>query len=232
VSKSVADHAINSGLPREKVHVIANGIDAEACHQVEPVDWSTIGVSPEHRVILFIGRLEAQKGPDLLLEAAATFVPILPQYDVVFIGEGPSRRDLMLQVERRGLDRRIHFAGWRGDAASYIAAADLVVIPSRYEGMSNVLLESMAAGKPVLAATVEGVAELLGPLAPRQTCAANDSAALANAVIEILRADSVQKANLGEANRTRVVEYFSLTQMLDAYAMLYLDAIAEIDSAR
>jgi starch synthase (maltosyl-transferring) len=226
VSQAVADHAVNHGrLPREKLHVIPNGIDVDEIARAVPVDWTTLGVPPDRRVILFVGRLERQKGADLLLAAASHFLPHWPQHDLVLIGEGTIRGTLLQDAVRHGVASRTHWPGWRADVANCIAAAELVVIPSRYDGMSNVLLEAMAAGKPVVAADVEGVAEALGDLAPQQTCAPNSTADLARSIEYLLRDDDV-RGQLGAANRNRAAELFSLRQMLAAYAQLFRNVVS------
>jgi starch synthase (maltosyl-transferring) len=221
VSQAVADHAARrGGLPREKLHVIPNGVDVDAWQRVTPIDWSELGVSVGRRVILFAARLEPQKGADILVEAAAHFLPQLPQHDVVLVGNGEERAKLSQRVERLALASRFHFAGWRPDVARCIAASDIVVLPSRYEGMSNVLLEAMAAGRPVVATKVEGTSEVLDPLAATQTCSPNDAAALASAVTR-LALDKTLQESLGNANRIRVASHFSLEKMIDSYATLY-----------
>jgi glycosyltransferase involved in cell wall biosynthesis len=226
VSQSVADHAADIGkLPREKLVVICNGIDLAAREQANSIDWTTLGVQSQRRVLLFVGRLDHQKGANLLIDAASQLLPHWPEYDLVLVGEGSERTKLETQVARRGLASRIHFAGWRPDVASCLAAAELVVLPSRYEGMSNVLLEAMAAGKPVVATIVEGVAEVLGPLTQQQTCAAESAPALANAIDQLLR-DPRALSTLGEANRARVAEHFSIAAMLKKYADLYKHAVS------
>lgn len=224
VSQAVAEHAANCGkLPREKLVVIPNGIDVPAREQVAPIDWTTLGVDSRRRVLLFVGRLDHQKGADLLIEAAAQILPRWPEHDVVLIGKGSERAKLQSEVERRSLGAQVHFASWRTDVAQCLAGAQLIVLPSRYEGMSNVLLEAMAAAKPVVATHVEGVAEVLGPLAPQQTCAAGSAAALATAMEQLL-GDPIAGQQLGAANRARVAEHFSLSRMLSTYAQMYKSA--------
>jgi glycosyltransferase involved in cell wall biosynthesis len=228
VSQSVADHAANVGkLPREKLVVIPNGIDLAEFDQAALASSSAPDCAPQQRALMFVGRLDHQKGADLLVDAMSQILPVWPQHDLVIVGDGTERAKLEIEAARRGLASRIHFTGWRADASKCLAAAEIVVLPSRYEGMSNVLLEAMAAGKPIVATSVEGVREVLGPLADQQTCAANNVQALAGAVLKMLALDPTALQELGEANRRRVAENFSLARMLDAYAALYRCAAAQ-----
>jgi starch synthase (maltosyl-transferring) len=101
-----------------------------------------------------------------------------------------------------------------------LAAADLLVLPSRWEGMPNAVLEAMASSLPVVATKAAGVVELLGPLADRQTVEIGDGDALTNAIVQIADQPALA-AELGQANRRRVAEEFSLERMVQAYAQLY-----------
>ena len=121
-------------------------------------------------VVTCIGRLDRQKGLDWLLETAAIWLPQLPRCDLLLVGQGPERRKLEAQCRGLGIGDRVHFAGWRPDVAEILAASRLLVLPSAWEGMPNVVLEAMAAGLPVVATDVEGVRELLGAGCRRTSC--------------------------------------------------------------
>jgi glycosyltransferase involved in cell wall biosynthesis len=233
VSRAVAHQASYLGYrpPAEKLHVIVNGIDATKVMRATPIDWAASGIPTQRRVILFVGRLAPQKGVDLLIEAARKFLPQLPQHDLVVVGDGPERSRLVRTMHRAGLQQRVRFVGWRSDATSCIAAAEVVVVPSRYEGMSNVLLESMAAGKPVVATVVEGVVEALGDSRPWQTCPPNNAAELARAIAHLAH-DARLREQLGHENQSRVVEHFSLQKMIAAYAQLFQQTAASHQPSR
>jgi glycosyltransferase involved in cell wall biosynthesis len=115
---------------------------------------------------------------------------------------------------------RIHFAGWRPDVKEILRSSDLLVLPSRWEGMPNILLEGMASGLPVMSTLVEGVAEVLGPLAAHQSSRPGDLAEFVAKAAAILKDPSLARL-LGEQNRQRVTEHFSLANMIRAYERLY-----------
>ena len=120
-------------------------------------------------MVTFVGRLEKQKGVNWLIESAPLWLAELPDCHLLLVGDGPMRATLESAAAASGLGERIHFAGWRADVPEILAASDLLVLPSAWEGMPNVVLEAMASRRPVVATDVEGVRELLGPGADLQT---------------------------------------------------------------
>jgi glycosyltransferase involved in cell wall biosynthesis len=216
-------------------HVIGNAIDIDAVDQVPPVDWTTLGWPSDAQVVLFVGRLHHQKGIDLLVEAIR---PLLAQTNsrggqqddrpmrCLLVGDGPLRQSLQQEAERLGPDR-FQLAGWRADCMALIKGCRLLVLPSRYEGMPNVVMEAMAAGKPVAATTVHGVEELLGASAGGQTCPPEDPAALRQ-LIEQLWQDRSAAEELGRINRQRVVSSHRIDAMIDRYRSVYASITASL----
>jgi glycosyltransferase involved in cell wall biosynthesis len=141
------------------------------------------------------------------------------------VGTGPLRETLEAQARQTAEGRRIHFAGWRANVPEILAAADLVVLPSHWEGMSNVLLEAMAAGKPVVATDVEGVGEVLGRGHTPQMVACN-SQVIAEAVFAIASQPEIQ-SRLGRENRSIMEQDFSLQAVVSRYERLYETLAAE-----
>lgn len=221
VSRAVADYAVSSGgLPSEKLVVIPNGVDAERFINARPADLQSFGIRPGWRVVTFIGRLAPQKGLDLLIQQAASLFSQVPEVDLLLVGHGPARATLERQVRALNLSDRIHFAGWQADIPEILAASEVVVLPSRWEGMPNVVLEAMAAGKPVAAASVEGISELLGPGADAQSAPPEDALAFRELVLFLLKAPH-QAALLGEQNRLRATREFCIQKMIERYESLY-----------
>jgi glycosyltransferase involved in cell wall biosynthesis len=162
VSRDVADFSINrGGLPHAKIRVIPNGVDFEHYANAAPADLTQFRVPPGSRVLLFVGRLDPQKGPLQLLEAAAELFADHSDLHLVMVGDGPLATEVRAWTVVRNLESRIHFAGRQENIAGLMRAADVFVLPSQWEGLPNVVLEAMAAGTPVVATAVEGVRELL-----------------------------------------------------------------------
>ena len=221
VSQAVADFAQGSGrLPVNKLVVIANGVDLERFARAVPVNLRELGVPVGRRVITFVGRLDAQKGLGWLLHMASKFFAQFNQHDLLVVGQGPAREDLERMVKELGIDRWVRFAGWRADVPAILASSDVLVLPSRWEGMPNVVLEAMAAGKPVVACDVEGVSELLGPWADAQVVPPGDAEAFLDRLAAILE-DAPLASELGTQNRRRAEESFGLETMVAKYDLLY-----------
>ena len=108
----------------------------------------------------------------------------------------------------------------RWQSPQILAASSLLVLPSKWEGMPNVLLEAMAAGLPVVATRAEGVLELLGPESEAQTVGFQDSHELAHRILRIL-GDPRVAANLGQQNRLRVASQFPIERMVQAFQGLW-----------
>ncbi len=172
-------------------------------------------------MLLTIGRLDRQKDLPTLLEAAAASAPkTFCTLTFLLVGEGPDRRQIEDMIRDRGLVGRVHLTGWRADIPELLAAGDALILSSRWEGMPNVVLEAMAAGLPVVATQVEGIAELVihgrtGLVVPRQS--PRDLAA----AIEKILTDPTAAKVLGAAGRERAKAEFSWEKMLQKYEQIY-----------
>ena len=142
--------------PRSRLFTIPNGVDVDRFggHGEREVTRADLGVAQEARVIVVVAKLFAQKGHSVLLEAL-TATPLRPGDAVLFVGEGPERERLEQFAQQRGL-AAVRFLGNRPDVPQVLAASDLFVLPSLWEGLPMALLEGMAAGLPVIATDVAG----------------------------------------------------------------------------
>jgi glycosyltransferase involved in cell wall biosynthesis len=220
VSESVAKFSAAHGLPPDKLAVIPNVIDVAAFSGVEPADLRQFGVPQGSTVVTYVGRLGRQKGLDWLLESAPMWIDRAPECHLLLVGQGPEKTRLEGIRDRLVLGPRVHLAGWRKDVAAILAASRLLVLPSRWEGMPNVVLQAMASGLPVVATDVEGVRELLGEHAGPQTVPFGDGGALADALLAFL-SDPSRAAEIGRHNRRRVETAFTLPRMVTAYEALW-----------
>jgi len=163
-------------------------------------------------LVLCIGRLREEKGQDLLLDAWPSVQSQVTDARLVFVGEGPMRAEL----ERRAPES-VTFAGWQDDVSAWLHAADLVVQPSRYEGLCLSVLEAMASGRSVVATDVAGMAETLGEAGA--VVAPHDSKALGDAIIE--RLSDPRRANLeGQTGRARAEQNHDVREWADRMAEL------------
>jgi len=225
VSEGVARFAREQiGLAAEKIAVIPGGVDVER-FPAPPVDPRSIGLRHGRRFLLFVGRLDSQdqKGASKLIEHAPALLKELEEHDLVMVGDGPMSEPLRRRTAELGLQDRVHWLGWRSDLPGILAAADLLVAPSRWEGMSNVVLEAMASGKPIVAQAAEGILELLAD-EPQQIVPPSDWLGFVDRIVAIA-ADIGLQTRLGEINRRRVESNFRLDQAIMSYERLYSSLI-------
>ena len=210
------------GLPQRKLVVIRNGIDLAKYPAVAADRRPPAGLPLGRRLVLCVGRLERQKGLDWLLRTAPQWLARLPDCDLVLAGKGPDQSRMQRLAQRLGIADRVCFAGWRNDVPEILAASELLVLPSRWEGMPNVVLEAMASRRPVLATKVEGVSELLGVEDEAQTVNWGDSQGLVAKLVRLL-SDRPLALELGEKNRRRAEQEFSIDRVVAAYEALWSD---------
>ncbi len=225
VSRSVAQFSQDIGrLPAAKIRVIPNGIDVGRYRDIPRADLTAWGLPPARQAITFVGRLHPQKGLDWLLRTAPIWLEKVPGCDLLLVGAGPARDQLYHQARQAGIAGRVHFAGWQSNIPAILAASRLLVLPSRWEGMPNVVLEAMASRLPVLVSDVEGVRELLGPGAEAQTVSFGDDDAWTRKLLALLK-DRLLGVRLAEENRRRVEQQFSVASMVTAYESLWTELL-------
>jgi glycosyltransferase involved in cell wall biosynthesis len=220
-AEAVRHYLVRRGADPRRVVTIRNGVDFGRF--ATSVDRDGIrrglGFGPEHTVAAVVARLEPQKGQDVVLEVASRLRDLLPALRWLLVGGGGAESALRAEAERRGLGDRVVFTGFRTDSADVLRAADLSVLVSTKEGLSNTLLESLVAGLPVIASRVGGNAEVIIPgtglLVPPR-----DASALA-AAVELLAADPAAAARMGARGREHVSREFAVGRMVEETAALY-----------
>lgn len=184
-----------------------------------------LGLDPARAVVGTVGRLEERKGHDLFLHGAREMLErangTRPQ--ILIVGDGPLRERLMAQAARLEIADSVRFTGAVPDVRVALSAMDVFVLPSNAEGMSNALLEAMAARRPVVATDVGGTNEVLN--GSGTLVCPGDAQALAGAVMALL-ADPARAARRAEAGRQRVVERFSARAMVSRLEELYEQRLA------
>jgi glycosyltransferase involved in cell wall biosynthesis len=230
-SQAVRDHVHRSeGCPPEKIVVIPNGVDASRFRQASGEPATEVFRSgPGQVVIGTVTRLVWYKGLDQLLTAATLVVRSHPAARFVVVGDGPLRQRLEKKAEELGLNGTIRFLGSVPGAWRLLPQFDLFVLPSLKEGMSNSLLEAMAAAKPVVATAVGGNPEVVidgetGFLVPPR-----DPQALANAILRVL-GDRKLARSLGEAGRVRAEAEYTVEKVVARLERLY-DSVLAVSSS-
>jgi len=181
-----------------------------------------LGLDPSAFVVVGLGRLIPIKGFDLLVRALPSLIAQIPSARVVLVGEGPERAGLDAIAVSLGVADRLRMTGEIADVTTHLAAADVVAVPSRNEGMGRVIVEAMALGLPVVAAAVGGIPDVVTDGECGRLVEPDDVDALAEALVEFGR-DPVLRRKLGEAAEERA-EAFSTSvaseKLLAVYAAL------------
>ena len=170
---------------------------------------AALGIPAGARLLLALGRLHANKAFDVLIRA----LPRLPGVHALIAGEGPERAALQALARSEGVGDRLHLPGWRTDTAALLAAADILVCPSRHEPLGNVVIEAFAARVPVVAACADGPKELIVPGQDGILVPIDDPGALAEALADLL-ADPAKAARLANAGRARFAADFAAAPVL------------------
>ncbi len=221
VSRAVAEFSATAGgLPRRKLVVIPNGVDAERFAAARPADLTEFGIPAGSRTILFVGRLDPQKDPLRLLAAFRLVAEHAADAHLLVVGDGV----LGDELRRRAADEpRVRFAGWREDVPELMAAAACLALPSRWEGMPNVVLEAMAAGLPVVAAPAEGVAELLEGRPTGRIVRSEGAEPFADAIRSLL--DSPTGTDAVVESQLHVFQEHAFSGVVGRYESLYRDLL-------
>lgn len=219
-SRFAAEHL---RCPDGKRLVIPNAIDVDHWTAAPPLDWQSLGWPSDSVVTLFVGRLHPQKNLGVLQRNFDAIVPAGSNRRLLLIGDGPERDAMHRWAESVG-DDRVRCLPWQKDVRPYVRAARLLVLPSLYEGMPNVVLEAMAAGIAVVTSRVEGSEELIGPTRDDQSFELGDEAALVTRVNRFLSDEGFAR-QVGDANQRRARESFSIESMVEQYQALYRDCL-------
>jgi glycosyltransferase involved in cell wall biosynthesis len=215
----------------EQVETIPNGIDLEAATSAAgPGDGAAIrqrhGLAADEIVLLSVGRLERNKGFDVLARALGHVSQAgalrARAWRWVIVGGGPFRADIERAIEGEGLTSRVAFAGRvsESDLHAWYEAASLFVHPTRYEGSSLVTLEAMAHRRAIVATRAGGLPDKVRPGENGWLVPPNDAAALASAIDEALR-DPAQLTTMGAASRTIVEREFAWPVIADRHIAMY-----------
>lgn len=218
--------AEEKGLPKEKIAVIYNGCKLDRFDPLRPAPVGlkqSLGFHDSDPVLIVIGRLEPQKGHHVLLNALPAIRSEFPGVRLVCLGEGSLRTDLERQVRTLGLEESVRFVGYQPNVPDWLALADVMVLPSLYEGLSLVAIESLAAGRPVVATAVDGTPEIVVDGKTGFTVPPDDAKSLAEAICRCLR-DPGLRQTLARAGRAWVMEWFNQEQQIQRTQELYLSA--------
>lgn len=208
-------------IPSTRVYSIPNGVSLDGLER-------RVARGASRKRMIAIGRLCPQKGFDWLLTTHKSWLTPSTRRDweLWIVGAGEDREALERLCEEEGLGDFARFVGWRKDARDLLCESDLFLLPSRWEGMSNALLEACAAGLPTLCMEVEGTREVLGESSDEQICTPGNAEEWGRK-LERLTDDAELRARLGARNRDRVAREFTLDGVSRRYEDLWTRLLSE-----
>ena len=210
VSECSRRYLLALGFAEDHVETVHNGIDLRRYREADrAAARRELGVGDREVLFGFLGRLIEDKRPDLVLRAMKELARGLPVRAFI-AGEGPLRRRLSDLAAELDLGDRIMLTGFRSDTAALLAASDCLVAPSVREGLPIVLLEAMAAGRPVIASAVGGVPELVVDGECGRLLTPDDLGGLVRAMRELAESPEL-RAEMGGAGQARVARGFTVT---------------------
>lgn len=224
--------ARHTRFPREFFDTIPNGVEIPAA--MAPAERALVraelGVPDGRLLCLFVGRLVPQKNLDCLIGAMAALAPEHRPW-LAIAGDGPLRGHVRSLAEASGVAGDLRLLGERDDATRLMQAADFLVLPSHYEGLSNSLLEAMAAGCPVIASAVGGTPELVEHGRTGLLFPSNDSQALASCIADLCD-DADKRMQLSRQARDYVSRTYGIPALVRATTEVYERCLQPGRSAR
>ncbi|HTR39506.1 MAG TPA: glycosyltransferase family 4 protein [Bryobacteraceae bacterium] len=216
VSDLVRRRLLAAGTPEDRIHLISSGVELD---RFRP---APVHSGPEQQ-ILFAGRLDPVKRPLLLVDIAAELTALRKKRDFRFIiaGDGPEEEPLRNRIREAGLNDVFDLRGQVHDLAHLYAASDVVILPSRSEGVPLVILEALASARPLIASNVGGIPEALDA-----SCgflidpAPDEAAAFARALTTLLDQPEL-RARMGAAGRRQIEANYDIRRSREAYASLF-----------
>lgn len=227
VSDEVARSADRHAGGRVPVRVIRNGIALDRVRPDPALGLATrraLGLGASSPIVGTVAVFRAQKRLDLWLEAADLVRRRVPDARFLLVGDGPERPRLEALARERSLTDAVVFAGLKEDVRPYLAALDVFLMSSQFEGLPLALLEAMAMERGVVATAVGGVPEALASGGEGLLVPPGSAEALAGAVVDLLD-DAPRRAALGAAARGRVAREFSMLRMLEELEAAYTHAL-------
>lgn len=225
-SEGVRDFYVEHGTPPECVDVIPNGValpEPPVATRRQLLD--ELQLPADTRLIGLVGRLWPQKRVKDAIWIADLLKVVHDNLHLLIIGDGPQRDLLRRFRDLCHVQDRVHFLGERGDVPQLMPHFDLLWSTSGYEGQSNVILEAMAAGVPVVATDIPGTRELVVPNQTGYLAAVGDRASFAKYSQRLLT-DASLAARFAEAARQRVRDQFSVTKMVERHVEVYRKVLA------
>lgn len=231
VSSDLWKYLAEIRVPEARRSLIGNAIDTDACRRTVPVAQAKakLGLAPDRLLLGAVGRLQPEKGFDVLIRAASLLYAVGFDFDVAIAGDGPLRAQLEKDAAKADPRGRIRFLGWQTNAQPFFEAMDVFVLSSRREGLPNVLLEAMALEVPVVATRIAGVPAVVEDGISGLLVAPDSAPELATAIERVLRHSRLRQTLAAEGRRV-IEERFSFRVRMETVRSVYERVLSKTTS--
>ena len=220
LNRLIVRELVEAGVPAAQIEEIPNGVP-------------TAGVAPKASYslhhparLLFVGRLHPQKGLDVLLKALRRLQDEGTEVGLTLVGDGPQKTQLENLARALGIRTQVKFAGESSHVPDYLREADVFVLPSRAEGVSNSLLEAMAQGLPVVVSDIPGNAEVVDDEKTGIVFRPDDVSSLA-AGLQLLLKDQTLRQEIGDAARREIDGRYAIGRIAERYIGVYQGLLSQ-----
>jgi glycosyltransferase involved in cell wall biosynthesis len=228
ISHAVARVLAASGIAADRIVVVPDGVDVgRLVRRAAAETLASLGVSGDGPLIVQVAQLVGHKDPLNFVRAMVRVRELVPGVHGLLVGDGPLRPDVEREIRTLGLEANVHLAGYRTDADSLLAAADVACLSSREEGMGSVLLDALAFGLPVAATRAGGIPEVIVDGQCGLLADVENPVALGDAIARLIRDDSL-RARVRANAKPRANE-FSVERMTDRTIAVYEGVLASRD---
>jgi glycosyltransferase involved in cell wall biosynthesis len=218
---------------RDKISVICNSVDfrryqpasGKSRGEIRSAIRRQLGLAENACLAVVVATFKEQKGHRYLIEGAPGAVLQFPDLHILLVGDGDLREKLLAQANASGLNGHLRFLGYRSDIPDLLAASDLFILPSLWEGLSMALVEAMASGLPVIATEVSGTKQVMVSGETGLLIPPGDARRLKEAMIQLL-SDPARARAMGEAGQKRVEKFFGSKKQAEDHLSLFTRELA------
>ncbi len=234
LSEDVKARLLSEGFPASRIALIPNSVDLEGLQEFErhpQMKQRLLNLPESAAVVGTLAVFKEQKGYPYLIEAAGQIRRTRQDVYFLIVGSGPKAAEIHRRIDERGLEGAFVCVGQQADVRPYLAAMDVFVLPSLWEGMPRALMEAMAAGIPAVGTNVSGIRDLIEDGVTGLLVPAGDAGRLAAAIMTML-ADPGKARAFADAARRRIQERHSASASALRHAELYADLLGRSNGAR
>ena len=234
LSTDAYDEVLAFGIPKERIYLIGNGVNttefSPCSDQNKIANKKLLGVNSEY-LILYVGRMIDGKNPLGLLSAWTQIKNEFKNTQLIFIGDGPQLELLQQKTVELGCSDSVRFLGKTKDVASWYQIADMYVLPSKFEGLANALLEAMSCALPIVSTRVSGSTDMFHKGDIGELVNVENNEELANGMRKLLL-DDTRRKQCGQSARDVIVKHYSLEAVANSIASAYNKLLTTIVSSR